>query len=202
MEVNQKSSNPTEPEDTSKEGLAIIELGNQINQYAALFGTRMAGIEAQLHVTQDLLKTILVQQGSSRETLDQDCLNAFKEYENNIALSYADKLKEFQEYLTEIEYKPKKDTLYQFAIKLAEVSEHSDYPWINLGDILKEVNDPQLTEAVNEIIKQVGNGLLYSQAFATRPDVFSSEFIRAIKASDADNNIAKHLRIFLKYREI
>ncbi len=102
MNETENSNTDTNPNVVSNEAMAISELSNQVNQYVAVLGPRMIAIEAQQFVIQDLLKTLLVRQGVSKDQLDQDCLVAFKEYENRIAQAYGEKLENIKNRIAEI----------------------------------------------------------------------------------------------------
>lgn len=205
MDQTEKDKEMTDANVAPKQETAILEIGGQLNELTVLAVDRIVALEAHQHVTQDLLKTILVSQGISREAIALEIVKNHRIYEKQIAVEYQIKLKSYQDKFAESANSPGKTAqtlLNQFARKLLIAAEHHPDGYAFIKQIAAEINDSQLTEAVDEILgNQSNHGLFYNEAFAGRPDVFSADFIAAITAADTDGDLVKHLRIFLRYDE-
>lgn len=91
--------------------------------------------------------------------------------------------------------------LKSFAIKWAESYEHEEMYHKSFPRIAAQIGDERLIDAVTDVVNACWNeGLSYGTAFELRFDVFSEEFIQALKAADDDGLLVKHLQIYVKYR--
>lgn len=54
-------------------------------------------MQAQLLVIQDLLKTVLVQQGASKESIDEQCSAAINSYREILTQKFGERLAEYKE---------------------------------------------------------------------------------------------------------
>lgn len=91
--------------------------------------------------------------------------------------------------------------LKEFAIKWAESYEHEEMYYKSFPRIAAQIGNKRLIDAISDIVIVISKeGLNYGEAFELRFDVFSDEFIQALKAIDRDGLVVKHLQIYVKYR--
>jgi hypothetical protein len=93
--------------------------------------------------------------------------------------------------------------LKDFAIKWAESYEHGELYPDSFPRIAAQIGNERLMDAVADVVAVCWNeGLSYGTAFELRFDVFSKEFIQAVKAVDDDGLLIKHLQIYVNYRNL
>lgn len=67
------------------------------HQYFASTSISLIEVQAQLLVIQDLLKTILIQQGGSQELIDAQCITALDTYREALTQKFSESLSQYKE---------------------------------------------------------------------------------------------------------
>lgn len=92
------------------------------------------------------------------------------------------------------------EVLRTFALGLAESNEHKEFYQRGMARVARQIGDQKLISGVETIIEVLSrDGEMWSTACELRPDVFSAEFVQAIKGYEKSGELSKHLKIYVKY---